>query len=183
MTFHSPNATSLRNLDALSSDVFWRSLEQTEALGTLPANSDTLQTIVGGTAEGELAGGCICLLAHACGSRYPPDFAGKIVLLEDVGEAVYRVDRDLTQLRNAGAFDNAAGFVIGTITRWQQSEAEPPVNTPSALWQDFFARMGKPAIAGFPFGHEPNPLTLPLGVRAHLDATNRALTLLEAAVS
>ena len=183
VTFHGPNATSLRNLDALSTEVFWRSLEQTEPLGTLPANPDAMQTLVGGIAEGPLAGGCICLLAHACGSRYQPDFKGKIVLLEDVGEAIYRVDRDLTQLRNAGLFAEAAGFIIGTITRWQSQEADPPANAPATLWQDFFAPFGKPTITGFPFGHESNPLTLPLGVRARLDATSRALKLLEAAVN
>ncbi len=182
ITFHSPNATSLRNLDAQASEVFWRSLEQPEPLGILPTIPDAMQTIVPGVAEGALAGGCICLLSHACGSRYQPNFNGKIVLLEDVGEAIYRVDRDLTQLRNAGAFDGATGFVIGAITRWQQQEADPPTNTPDALWQDFFTPLGKPALAGFPFGHEPNPLTLPLGVQARLDATNRTLTLLEAAV-
>ncbi|MCW3055291.1 MAG: hypothetical protein JWN14_4461, partial [Chthonomonadales bacterium] len=110
-----------------------------------------------------------------------PDFRDKIVLLEEVGEAVYRADRDLMQLKNAGLLDQAAGFVIGTITRWQKEESDPPVNTPHALWEDYFRDLGKPVITGFPFGHEKDPLTLPLGVRARLDADARTLTLLDSA--
>ena len=183
VTFHSPNVTSLPRLNTLSRDIFWQMLESSLPMGTLPASPATMETIVPGVAAGELAGGCICLLAHACGSRHTPRFDNKIVILEDVQEAVYRVDRDLTQLRNAGAFDHAAGFVIGTVTNWQKQEADPPVNTPSALWRDFFEPLGKPTLSGLCFGHEPNPLTLPLGVRARLDADARSLTLLEPAVT
>jgi len=181
-TFHAPMVTAHPKLDETVRSVFWQLLESTEPLGALPADPAQMQTVVGGTAEGELAGGCLCLLAHACGSRYAPDFDGKIVVLEDVNDAVYHADRDLWQLRHAGAFEEAAGFVIGSLTGWKKHEADPPCNTPEALWHDFFGPLGKPVISGFPFGHEPNPLSLPLGVRARLDADARTLTLLKPAV-
>jgi muramoyltetrapeptide carboxypeptidase len=148
----------------------------------LPADPETITTIVCGTVTGELAGGCLSLLASSCGSRHSPNFDGKIVFIEDVGEAIYRADRNLWQLRNAGAFDRAVGFVIGSLTNWQKFEADPPVNRPEMLFEDFFKSLGKPTISGFPFGHEPNPLTLPLGIQASFDADNKTLTLLEAAV-
>ena len=181
-TFHAPMVTSLPKLDEAAQSLFWQLLEGVEPCGTLPADPAKMQTVVGGVCEGALAGGCLCLLAHACGSRYAPDFRGKIVLIEDVNAAVYHADRDLWQLRNAGAFDEAAGFVLGSLTGWQKHEADPPLNSPEALWRDFFGALGKPTLSGFPFGHEPHPLSLPLGVRARLDADNRTLTLLEAAV-
>jgi len=183
ITFHGGNLTALPRLNTVASEVFWRLMEQPEAYGALPARVEQMTTLVGGTAEGELAGGNLCLLAHACGSRYSPDFRGKIVLLEDVNEAIYRADRALMQLVNAGLLNDVAGFVVGTLTGWRKHEADPPLNSPEALWQHFLAPLGKPTIVGFPFGHEPNPLTLPLGVRAHLDADTRTLTLLEPAVS
>jgi muramoyltetrapeptide carboxypeptidase len=182
VTFYSPNVTSLPHLDALSQEVFWNLLESLEPYGPLPAPPDAMQTLVPGIVEGKLAGGCLCLLAHACASRHTPDFKNKLVLIEDVHEAIYRVDRDLTQLRNAGAFDEAAGFILGSVSHWQKNEADPPDNTLETLWRDFFLPLGKPTISGFPFGHEPNPLTLPLGVRARLDASTRTVTLLEPAV-
>ena len=181
VTIHGPMVTALPKLDAEAAAVYCHLLESPTAFGTLPADPESIRTVTGGLVEGELAGGCLCLLARALGSPYAPDFRNKIVLLEDVGEEVYRADRDLMQLRNAGLLEQAAGFVIGNITRWQSHEPDPPLNTPDTLWQDFFGQLGKPVITGFPFGHEANPLTIPLGIRARLDANARTLTLLEAA--
>ncbi|MCW3095180.1 MAG: hypothetical protein JWL77_798 [Chthonomonadaceae bacterium] len=181
VTFHGPMIAAIARFSAERAELYWRLLEAPEAFGVLPARSDCMTTVAGGSVEGELAGGCLCLLARACGSAYAPDFRNKIVLLEDVGEPVYRADRDLMQLKNAGLLDQAAGFVIGNITGWQKQESDPPLNTPQALWQDYFAELGKPILAGFPFGHEADPITLPLGVRARLDADARTLTLLDPA--
>jgi muramoyltetrapeptide carboxypeptidase len=178
-TFYGTNLISLSRLDAMAQRVFWQMLEEEAPFGTLPADPQPLQTIVPGSVEGLLTGGCLSLLAHACGASFAPDLRGKIVLIEDVGEAIYRVDRYLTQLRNAGLLQEAAGFVLGTVTGWRNHEADPPRNSLDALWRDIFPPLGKPTLAGFPFGHEPNPLTLPLGVRARLDADAHTLTLLE----
>ena len=168
ITFHGPMISAIAKLNAQAAEVYWRLLECPEAFGTLPTDTALMTTVASGSVEGELAGGCLCLLARACGSPDAPDFRDKIVLIEDVGEEVYRADRDLAQLRNAGLLDQAAGFVIGNITRWKTEEADPPANTPTALWEDYFGQLGKPVLTGFPFGHEPDPLMIPLGVRARL---------------
>lgn len=181
VTMHGKMVAYFSSLEPHEADVFWRLLEIPEPFGTLPAAPDAMTTLVPGTAEGELAGGCLCLLAHSLGSDFAPDFTGKLVLIEDVGEAIYRADRFLIQLRNAGLLQQAAGFLVGAVTGWEKQEADPPRNTPDALWQDIIAPLGKPCITGFPFGHVPNPLTLPLGVRARLDADAKTLILLESA--
>jgi muramoyltetrapeptide carboxypeptidase len=181
VTFHGKMACGLDEMDATAMEVFWRVLERPEPFGTLPADPETMETLVPGVVEGELAGGCLSILSHAVGTPDAPDFRDKIVLIEDVGEPIYRADRCLTQLRNAGLLQQAAGFVVGRLTRWQEHEKEGSCNTPSALWKDILAPLGKPAITGFSFGHEPNPLTLPLGVRVRLDASVKTLALLESA--
>jgi muramoyltetrapeptide carboxypeptidase len=182
-TLHGPNLITLPGLDETAACVFWQMAENAAPFGPLPAPADAVQTLVPGRVEGELAGGCLCLLAHACGTAYAPDLRGKIVLIEDVGEAIYRVDRYLSQLRNAGLLDEAAGFVIGTVTGWEKQEQDPSRSALDALWRDFFIPLGKPTITGFPFGHAPHPLTLPLGVHARLDAGAGTLTLLESALT
>lgn len=178
VTFYGPNVTQLSRLNERASNSFWNLLENPREVQAIPSEPDETATLVEGTAEGELAGGCLCLLAHACGSRYTPDLKNKIVLIEDVGEAIYRVDRYVVQLLNAGALDQAAGFIVGTITDWQKKEPDLPVNTPQSLWADLLAPLNKPTITGFPFGHEPNPLTLPLGMRVRLDACARTVQIL-----
>ena len=182
VTIHATMVSSMWRLDANSLEQFWELVEGESRPGELSTGSADVITIVPGRAAGELTGGNLCLLAQACGSPHGPDFSGKIVLIEDINDAVYRADRDLTQLLNAGLLQQAAGFIIGELTGWEGHEADPPRNTPVALWTEFFGRLGKPTIAGFPFGHIPNPLPLPLGVRASLDATARTVTLMESAV-
>ena len=183
VTFHGPMLSTLTKCSAEARDIFWRLLEVPEPFGEYEVSAETMKTVVGGAAEGELAGGCLTLLAAACGTPDAPDFTGKLVLIEDVGEAVYRADRCLTQLKNAGLLQGAAGFIVGEITGWREQEPRPETNTPDSLWQDIFTPLNRPALSGFPFGHNPNPLTLPLGVRARLDATARTLTLLESCVT
>lgn len=178
VTIHGPNLTQLPRLNERSSASFWNLLENPSEVGLIPMQPEETSTLVGGVAEGELAGGNLCLLAHACGSRFSPDLKGKLVLIEDTGEAIYRVDRFLVQLRNAGQLDQAAGFIVGTITGWREQERDPPANSPETLWRQLLEPLGKPTLIGFPFGHEPDPLSLPLGVRARLNADERTLTLL-----
>ena len=178
-TVYGPMVCSLPKLSDEAYAWFWKLLEgDVEAL-IVPTGdrAATIQTIVGGVARGKLAGGCLSLLAHACGSRWAPSFGGKIVVIEDIGEAIYRADRYLWQLKHAGALDGATGFVIGELTGWEKFEAETPLNSPETLVREFFGALGKPTVYGFPFGHVPDPLALPLGVEAQLDADNGELVI------
>lgn len=183
VSFHGPMTAAHASLSVEAQSQFWSMLENVDPQGSLQTGNAAISTVVGGIAEGRITGGCLSLLAQICGSRYAPDFTDKIVLIEDVGETVYRADRNLWQLLHSGAFDNVAGFVIGNLTNWQKLEAEPPNNYPERLYEEFFGALAKPTVSGYPFGHEPNPLTIPLGVVACLNANEGTLTLLEGAVS
>ncbi|MBT2211760.1 hypothetical protein KLI87_26930 [Actinomadura sp. NEAU-AAG7] len=123
-----------------------------------------------GFAEGPLTGGTLTLLTALLGTPYaPPPAAGRVVLLEDVSEAPYRIDRMLVQLLQAGWFDGAAGVVLGS---WERS------GDPAELDAVFAARLGPlgvPVLAGAPVGHGPRQRTLELGAPVRLDAG--ALTL------
>lgn len=163
-------------------DCFWRLVERDEPLGAYDTSGGTVRTLVGGKAEGRLAGGCLTLYQVALGAPEAPDLAGRLVLIEDVGDAAYRIDRALMQLVRAGAFDDAAGFIVGSATDWDKGLERAPEIDIDRVWMDILAPLGKPAIVGFPFGHEPSPLTLPLGCLARLDADAGTVEVLEAAV-
>ncbi len=180
-TFHGPMVAAHARMTDATREQFWALLESPEPT-SIQDSERKPTTLVPGQVEGELAGGCLCLLAHACGSRYEPNFDGKIVLIEDVGEAVYRADRALWQLKNAGLLDSAAGFVVGTITGWKKEEADPPKNDPVRMFEEILGPLNKPTVLGFPFGHEPDPLLMPLGARVRLDGTAGTLELLEGVV-
>jgi muramoyltetrapeptide carboxypeptidase len=183
VTFHGPMVvTHGGGLSESASDCFWRAVGRAEPLGVYDTGSAPIRMLAGGQAQGRLAGGCLALLGAAMGTPEQPDFAGRIVLIEDVGEALYRVDRLLAQMLRAGLLQQAAGFVLGTVTGWDREEKEIPPIPLDAVWRDYIRPLGKPAIAGFPCGHEPDPLTLPLGCMAELDADAGTLAVLEPAV-
>jgi muramoyltetrapeptide carboxypeptidase len=185
VVYHAPMIITLsRDVSEHAIQNLFDVLEKPEPLGTYDTREGNVQTLVPGIAEGELTGGCLCLVTATCGTPEQIDAKGKILCIEDVDEAPYAVDRMLTQLKRCGVLDEAAGFVIGEITDWQKHVSDPAESlTIEQVWQDIIVPLGKPAIIGFPFGHVVNPLTLPLGVQARLDATAGTLTLLEPAVS
>ena len=131
-----------------------------------------------GVAEGPLVGGNLSLLAATMGTPYALRAEGKIVFIEDVDEAPYRIDRMLTQLRLAGVFEACAGVVFGAWTRCEPSAGKRSLSIDEVI-QDIVLPCGKPVLAGVEAGHCAPTLTLPLGVRWRLDADRAALTLLE----
>lgn len=134
-----------------------------------PDNDPLPHVLVPGTAEGRLLGGNLSLVQSLVGTPWMPDTRGAILLLEDVGEAPYRVDRMLTQLRDAGVFAGAAGVLCGDFAlKGRTSLEEDPEIT--RVLDDRLGDLGIPVAHAAPFGHRPRSWTLPLGARAQLRA-------------
>ncbi|HVI93355.1 MAG TPA: LD-carboxypeptidase [Anaeromyxobacter sp.] len=122
-------------------------------------------TIRPGRASGPILGGSLTLLAHLCGTPYAPRLDGAILLLEDVDEKPYELDRYLTQLRLSGALDGVAGIAVGQLPK-----CDTP-NLPGAVVvRDAVRALGVPAIEGIPVGHEDANFAVPLGARGTLVA-------------
>lgn len=151
------------------------------AIGQLP-RPDVCSpvTLHPGSATGRLAGGNLALLAAAAGTPYALRGEGRIVLLEDVGEATYRIDRALTQLILSGAFRGVTAFAIGQFT--EQPAAENDRNIDDVL-AELLRPFGVPVLAGLPFGHIDAQWSLPLGAMARIDTSGGTLELLESGVS
>ncbi|MBE3574993.1 MAG: LD-carboxypeptidase [Firmicutes bacterium] len=167
---------------------FLRALTSTTPLGTLDLDGcSQMQVVSGGKAQGAIVGGNLSLIASTLGTPYEIDVSGAILFFEDVGEAPYRIDRMLTQLRLAGILQAAAGIVVGECVDCQspsgnsQGKGGAEVSLLDVL-HDRLGDLGIPVLYGLPAGHGRRKLTLPLGVRAELDADRRLLTILEAGV-
>ena len=140
-----------------------------------------IRTITPGTVRGRLLGGNLTVLSAIVGSDYLPDFTGAILFLEDVDEAVYRVDRMLTTLRLAGILERLAGFVFGRCTDCDPSSGFGSLTLEEVL-ADHIEPLGIPALRGSMIGHIPEQFTLPIGGPAELDADAGTIHLLEPAV-
>jgi len=174
ITFHGPMIASLGRataptLDALAGVFKWRH--------TYVVIPETAVRIRSGSATGKVAGGNLTTLCHLLGTPWHPQFSGRLLFLEDRGEAPYRIDRMLTQMKMAGCFDGLAGLMLGSFEKCGQYDEI------HRIVADVFSDMDIPVLAGFAAGHtEPN-IILPMGIDARLDADAGTLTYLELSVS
>ena len=132
-----------------------------------------------GTAEGIIVGGCLSILVAMLGTPYAIETAGRLLFIEDVNEKPYRVDRMLTQLRQAGKLDTVAGVIFGEMVGCVAAPGES-VSVCDVI-RDAFAGAPYPVVFGLSSGHGRGATTLPLGVRARL--AGERLSLLESPVA
>jgi len=133
-----------------------------------------------GQSDGRLIGGCLSILVSMLGTPFAVDTRDSILFIEDVGERPYRIDRMLTQLKQAGKLDHVAGVIFGEMPGCFENSDDPSFLL--SVIEDIFAEYSYPVGFGLPAGHGGENFTLPLGVRVRLDATQRSLTFLESAV-
>ncbi len=134
-----------------------------------PMSTMTGSTLVTGVADGRVRGGNLCVLASLCGTPWQLRAQGAIVVLEEVGEAPYKVDRLLRQLLDSGALDGVLGVALGDFLG-ADAPAGAGWNVKDVL-RDALAPLGVPVVTGLPFGHGPRNLAFPMGVQAMLVAT------------
>lgn len=194
ITFHSPNPMwglgSAGNLHPFSAKYFWRALlleEDLEPGGDaqpagysidLPGDASPINVLVPGVGRGRLTGGNLSLIVALIGTPYEIETDGRILLLEDVGERPYRVDRCLCQLRLAGKLDHLAGVILGQFADCKPKESEASLSL-EQVFRDYFAHLDVPVITNFPAGHSACNATLPIGALLEVDADARRVTVLE----
>lgn len=182
VSFHGPHPHTPEFPD-FARDALLRVLTVPRPAGALPFPADgpgRAAKLAGGTAEGPLLGGNLSILSATLGTRYAIRPRGAILFIEEVGEHPYRLDRLLSHLHLAGVFDAVAGIAVGGITETPAAEGLP---TAEEVIHERLGGLGIPVATGFPFGHVDDNWTLPMGVRARLDADAGTLSLLEAAVA
>ena len=116
--------------------------------------------------EAPVVGGNLCVLASMCGTPFAPRLAGKILLIEEIGEAPYKLDRLVTQLRQSGAADGLRGIAVGELTG-----CNPPAGasyTADEVMAELVGAFGVPVVVGLPVGHGARNWPVPLGARARL---------------
>jgi Uncharacterized proteins, homologs of microcin C7 resistance protein MccF len=191
ITFHGP--ITLSRFTDYTQKYFRKALFEAQPIGTVtnPPESNelrpshSLRTIRPGLANGLLTGGNLTLISNTMGTPYEIETKGKILFLEDVDEEPYSIDRMLTHLRLAGKFDGVAGVIFGECQDCRPKDYKPSSAIPYGLGEvldNILGDLKVPVLYGLTIGHTDDQLTLPLGVAATLDATNRTLEIKEAGV-
>lgn len=189
VTFHGPmasstwpsyNATQFRSLFLERQLPVWKN--QQSKGDDLVIRTNRIRTIHGGEAAGELLGGNLSVLTGIAGSPYFPDFSGKIMFLEEVGEKLYRIDRMMSQLQLCGALENLAGFIFGHCTECNPGEGYGALTLDEIL--DHYIRpLGIPAYSGAMIGHISRQFILPVGGRVRMNAAAGSISLLQGVFS
>jgi muramoyltetrapeptide carboxypeptidase len=174
-TVHGPVLTQLWKQPAAVQQRFFQLLESPTPLAPLEGRS-----LVAGEASGPLVGGNLSVLTRLIGTPYLPPLDGAVLLLEDVGERPYRLDRMWTHLELAGVFTRIKGLVLGDYTGCEEQGAD---YSSGDVLKSLAESTGLPCAAGFTIGHGTINEAVPLGARVMLDATRGRLTFEESLVA
>ena len=166
VTFHGPVVTTLAKASEKTIMAMKTVLTSDAPLELTPENGKVIKP---GVCSGLVAGGNLTTLCHLVGTPYTPNFKGKILLIEDVGEMPYRIDRMLTQMKLAGCFNEIAGLILGGFKECGY------LNEVVEIFSNIFEDADIPILTGFEVGHGEHNLTIPMGLGATLDTESKKL--------
>lgn len=173
VAFHGPTVATLGRGDGATQRGFVSALTDAAPLAVSAA---TRHVIRPGAAAGRFWCGNLTLLCHLTGTAFQPDLRGGVLLIEDQGEAPYRIDRMLTHMRLAGCFDGLVGLALGSFTNCGG------IDTIGRIVADRLGGLGIPIVGGFDVGHAQVNLTVPVGLPVQLDADMGRLTFNQSAL-
>jgi len=136
----------------------------------LPDGNPPLHALCSGKAMGKLVGGNLTLVAALTGTKWQIDTTNRVLILEDVGEEIFRIDRMLWQLKEAGLLEKPAAVILGS---WKdcKSNLKNSLKLDEVL-QQYFGNASYPVIKNFPSGHGKYQTTLALNALTEVDADN-----------
>ena len=182
VTFHGPHPSdSLGRPDGptpLTAEWYWRFLQGEADAYPLHLPLPDAVALREGEAQGKIVGGNLALIGALMGTAFEPEFDGNLLLIEDIGEPAYRVDRLLTQLLVAGKLQRVAGVLVGDFL-WDGATPEPHGVTIRHVLEERLGQLSCPVLLGIKSGHGEDNLTLPFGSSVLLDASAGSLTFLE----
>jgi muramoyltetrapeptide carboxypeptidase len=166
VTFHGPTLTSLAEVDKETISALFSMLTSEKVISIYDSNFISIKP---GVAKGRVMGGNLTTLCHLVGTPFEPEFNGHILFLEDRGEAPYRIDRMLTQMKMAHCFENLAGIILGSFFECGG------ISHVIQIFADCFAHYDFPILAGVKAGHETTNIVLPFGLEATLNSNEKYL--------
>lgn len=173
MAFHGPNITTLGKASLQTKTSFYRAVTSNQPLVIQSRNTRVIRT---GKGTGIVSGGNLATLSHLLGTPYAPTYKGCIFVMEDIGEAPYKIDRMLFQMKMAGCFKGVAGLILGSFHKCGSYGAI------CEIVDNIFENVQIPILGGFDIGHGGDNITIPMGIMASLDTDQGALAYLEAAL-
>ncbi len=185
ITFSGPMAAVdfANDVDPFTEEMFWGMITSNKKIGKVKnPGGEKISTLTKGIASGRLIGGNLSLVGSLLGTQLLPKFDKSILFLEDVDEKPYRVDRYFAQMRLAKIFDKMSGMILCNFTDCEETDPSKKSLTINEVVYDYFATLKKPIIYNVVYGHVKSKNTIPMGVRARINATKGEFEILEGCV-
>jgi muramoyltetrapeptide carboxypeptidase len=159
---------------------FWNTVTSNEPVKINYPYGEGLKSFRSGIADGRLIGGNLSLFTSLIGTEYLPEPENKILLLEEVGEAPYRIDRMLNQLRLSGYLEKINGVILASFTDCIETDPEKKSLTLKEVMEDYFINeFNVPVVYNLNHGHINNNLTIPIGIKVRINGNNCSIDFLE----
>lgn len=171
-------------VDPFTEEFFWRIVTSDRKIGriTNPMN-EPFYCLNKGRGEGRLVGGNLALIASLIGTPYMPSIKEKILILEDIGEPPYRIDRMLNQIKLSGMLKQAKGVILGRFVDCYETDKEKKTLTLNEVIENYFTGLKIPVLYNIKHGHIPTNITIPFGLKTKVNSTRKIFEILESAVS
>ncbi len=165
-------------------EMFWAIVTSNKKYGRIQLpNEEKLFHLTKGTAKGRVAGGNLSTLVSIAGTEFFPSFKDKILLLEEIGEMPYRIDRMLNLLRLLKVFKQVKGVIIGRFKNCYETDAMKKFLTLGEVMDDYFGKLKMPVVYNFKHGHIKDNITIPIGITISMNAGRGIIDITEGAVS
>ncbi|RMF96061.1 MAG: LD-carboxypeptidase [Candidatus Schekmanbacteria bacterium] len=136
----------------------------------LVGKKEGIKFLRSGKTTGRLTGGCLSVINSAIGTKWEIETEGKILFLEDVGEAPYRIERMLWQLDEVGKLSRIKGLIIGHLTDMRGRKNEKWNSIICEVIEEITKKYNYPVLFSFPVGHGYGSITLPVGGIVEIDS-------------
>lgn len=164
-------------------EYFWRILTSNKKIGRLKyPHDEKLAAISKGSASGKILGGNLAVFASLVGSEFFPDVKDRILILEDVDELPYRVDRYLNQFRMTKVMRKLKGIILGRFVDCYDHDPNKKTLTLGEVMEDYLKNLKIPVIYAFPHGHIKDKMTIPFGINVKMNASKGFVEYTENAV-
>lgn len=178
-----PAVDFVNAISSYTEEWFWKIITTNKKLGKIKyPEQQQLPYINKGQAEGKIIGGNLAVFSALVGTEFFPDVKGKILLLEDIDEKPYKIDRMLNQLRLAKAFKGLKAILLGRFVDCYEQDPNKKTLSLGEIIENYMKPLKIPTLYTFPHGHIKDFVTIPIGIKIKMNATRGTVGFLESAV-
>ncbi len=171
-------------INEFTEENFWKTLTSSKKIGKIHnPNEEKFYVLNKGRGEGRLLGGNLTLFMSLFGTDYLPSMKDKILMLEEIGEAPYRIDRMFNQMKLAKIFKQIKGLILGRFVDCYETDSTKKSYSLNEVIMDYFNNIKLPVLYNFKHGHIKDKITVPIGVNCKLNTSRCFVEIPENAVS